>query len=69
MTPLQALRVVASQPVDAFDAQQIARLQLLDQPPVLGPLEVLAGLLVQGRTIFYLFSVPPACQTGRNMVS
>ena len=38
--------IVASQPVDALDVEQIVRLQFSDQLFVLRPVEVLAGLLV-----------------------
>ena len=43
----QNLAVVAAQPVDALDIEQVVRLQLFDQLLVLGPLKILAGLLVQ----------------------
>ena len=49
---LQNLAVVAPQPVDALDIEQIVRLQLFDQLLVLGPLEILAGLLVQEDVLF-----------------
>jgi len=44
---LQNLAVVAPQPVDALDVEQIVRLQSSDQLLVLGPLKILARLLVQ----------------------
>ena len=42
----QNLAVVASQPVDALDVEQIVRLEFSDQLFVLGTVKVLAGLLV-----------------------
>lgn len=41
------LLVIASQPVDAQDVQQVARPQPLDQPLVLGTPEILPRLLIQ----------------------
>lgn len=42
----QYLLVIASQPVDAEDVQQVAGLQAPDELSILRPVEVLAGLLV-----------------------
>ena len=44
---LQNLPVVAPQPVDALDTEQVIFSQPPQQPIVLGPVKVLAGLLVQ----------------------
>ena len=43
----QNLPVVAPQPVDTLDVEQIVRLQLFNQLLILGPFKILAGLLVQ----------------------
>ena len=42
----QNLAIIPSQPVDALDVEQIARLEFFHQLLVLGSVEVLAGLLV-----------------------
>lgn len=40
------LLIVASQPVDTLDVEQVARLYFFDQLFIPGPVEILAGLLI-----------------------
>ena len=52
-TPLfQNFAIIPSQPVDALDVEQIARLEFFHQLLVLGPVEVLAGLLIHKDVLF-----------------